>query len=327
MSLKIALRDAAASVLDLVPYRCLAGVRHSYAVVKPGSAKSRSCAAALAVLRYRHIDPHVEVFALPDAPDVRLSRDNSAITRRLFWYGTRGHEKPVLDLWVWLCSRSHGALEIGANVGYFTVFGARALASGVYVAVEPHPVSSGLLRRNVAANGLMNVQVVEAAVVGGGSPREVELDVPAADPDGAPAGAFLVGVPNAPKGVGARLRVQAVGVTEIFQDAGLIKIDAEGSESDILTGLHAQLRSSRPTLVVEVLDTARSLRPLLGTLARDAEYEILAIGSHGLRSVSPEDLLHVALEKEYATRDVMLLPREQRADLSASGVYAASMGT
>jgi FkbM family methyltransferase len=318
MTLKIALRDTAASVLDLVPYRTLAAVRHTYANVKPGSVKGLSCAAALAVLRYRHIDAYMESFALSDAPDVIMSRDNSAITRRLFWYGTRGHEKPVLDLWVSLCRGSRGVLEIGANVGYFTVFGARALASGRYVAVEPHPVSSSLLRRNIGANHLTNVDVIQAAVVGSSPLREVELGVPAADPDGAPAGAYVIGVGDSPEAVRSSLRVPAVPISDLFHDVDLIKIDAEGSECEILTAIQTEFVAARPTLIVEVLHTAQSLRRFLSTLARNADYDISVITGAGLHPISPDGLLHVLLEKQYSSRDVVLMPRERRGALSTS---------
>src|SRR5215212_279937 len=68
MTVKMAVRDAGAWMLDRIPDRYLATVRKHYAETAHDSPAARMSAAALSILRYRHIDPSVAVFALPDAP-------------------------------------------------------------------------------------------------------------------------------------------------------------------------------------------------------------------------------------------------------------------
>jgi FkbM family methyltransferase len=55
-------------------------------------------------------------------------------------------------------------LDIGANIGYHTVHGARAVGpSGRVISIEPARDNARLLRRNVAENGFDNVTVFECA--------------------------------------------------------------------------------------------------------------------------------------------------------------------
>jgi FkbM family methyltransferase len=57
------------------------------------------------------------------------------------------------------------AVDIGANIGYYTLLMARAVGpEGRVIAFEPDAANAELLRRNIAENGYANVIVVEAAV-------------------------------------------------------------------------------------------------------------------------------------------------------------------
>lgn len=56
-------------------------------------------------------------------------------------------------------------LDIGANIGYYTLLAARAVGeSGRVLAFEPSPESFSLLVRNIEINGLSNVTPVQKAV-------------------------------------------------------------------------------------------------------------------------------------------------------------------
>ncbi len=55
-------------------------------------------------------------------------------------------------------------LDIGANIGAFTIVAARLFPDAKVIAVEPEPSNSKLLRKNIALNKLTNVEVIECAV-------------------------------------------------------------------------------------------------------------------------------------------------------------------
>ncbi|HSB57700.1 MAG TPA: FkbM family methyltransferase [Nitrosopumilaceae archaeon] len=56
-------------------------------------------------------------------------------------------------------------LDIGANLGYFTILFSRQVGSeGKVIAFEPNPFSFDLLKKNIKANNLQNVYAIQKAV-------------------------------------------------------------------------------------------------------------------------------------------------------------------
>lgn len=54
--------------------------------------------------------------------------------------------------------------DIGANIGYYTLLGARCVgSSGRVVALEPNPIVAAILRRNIDINSMKNTDVVQGA--------------------------------------------------------------------------------------------------------------------------------------------------------------------
>ena len=56
-------------------------------------------------------------------------------------------------------------INIGANIGYFTLLAAREVGpDGKVFAFEPFPQTVELLKKNIDSNGYKNVQVISMAV-------------------------------------------------------------------------------------------------------------------------------------------------------------------
>jgi hypothetical protein len=126
-----------------------------------------------------------------DMPALSFDPTDSMVIDAVFWTGVCGYEGIVSRVWVDLCRQSRGVLEIGGNVGLFTVLGA-AERPGSYTVVEPVPEVARVLRNNLRRNGLQEaVRLLEGAVVPGGEARPVMLNVPD-EHRGAPVGAHLV---------------------------------------------------------------------------------------------------------------------------------------
>jgi FkbM family methyltransferase len=114
--------------------------------------------------------------------------------------------------------------DLGANVGYASVYFALRYSSACVLAVEPEPSNAALLRRNVAA--IPRIQAIEAAAW----PRPGRLAL--ADPG---KGYWGMRVETAPAG-----DVKAMTMGELLERAGaewvdLVKIDIEGSELELFS--------------------------------------------------------------------------------------------
>lgn len=116
-------------------------------------------------------------------------------------------------------------IDVGANIGLTTIAFARRLRLGHVVCVEPSPENARLLRENLRRNGIAAI-VIEAAV---------------GDRDGT---ASFVRARSANMGRigegGEDVRVVSMGTVLAAVPAavriGLLKIDIEGAEADILRG-------------------------------------------------------------------------------------------
>lgn len=298
--------------LGLLPQRAVGAVRDRYGRSGEPGALLRS---AVAVLRHRTLAPLTD-FALYDNPGVRLVAVDSRLLRLLYWYGQHGYEGAEVDLWRLFCSRARRIVEIGANVGYYTVQGASAGPTADYVAVEAHPDSADILRRNLALNGLHRVEVVQAAALGTADVAEVELALPDLEVYAAPTGAYVSrggeGVPGY-RPAHRTVRVPVVAATQLVAGADLLKLDIEGMEADVLEPVLPTLLKVRPTLFVEVLRQSPRLRAVLVGLLH-ADYLLAVICPAGLTELDEQQLSTADLMTAFGGRDVIALPRE-RSDL------------
>lgn len=135
-------------------------------------------------------------------------------------------------------------IEVGANIGTITLSLARAVGpNGKVFAVEPQKENFALLNRNVEENDLSNVTLCFGAL---GSIGGMDVAVPT-----------LAELPhrnygNVTLGSGSQrapMRRLDDGFGDL--DVAMIKIDAEGSEADIIRGGAALIKRCRPILHVE----------------------------------------------------------------------------
>jgi len=139
--------------------------------------------------------------------------------------------------------------DIGANVGFFTVIGARLSGPrGRVLAFEPVPENVQIIRRNLTLNQLSTVDVHEVAVARTSGTAELLL----ADYAG---GAALASAPPPPDVRGSML-VRTVAVDDLVEDGSpppdVVKIDVEGAEIEVFEGLARTLERYNPVILYEV---------------------------------------------------------------------------
>jgi FkbM family methyltransferase len=281
-------------------------------VLASGAGTSVSARLRRAVLRrlYRGGIPRaVSTFRLVDNPDLEFVAIDSQVLEQLYWSGEQGWEPELLPWWRAFCRQSRSVLELGTNIGYFAVQGGRAAPGVRYLAVEPHPVSAEACRRHLALNGVTSVELVQAAAVADPTVSSVPLLVPA-DQAATPTVAFLSSDTELPadmaRDVGAVLDVPAVDVRRLLDGVDLIKMDVEGQEHVLLAAIRPHLRTTRPTLFVEVLAGTAQLRALLADLCATDGYRCYALSQQGLVELDGGRLATVRLMDEYGCQDVLL---------------------
>lgn len=148
-------------------------------------------------------------------------------------------------------------VDLGANRGFFSVFASRVLGAAHVICVEPEPANLALLEANLAGNDVSATVIAGAATVEGGS-RVVlhQSESPLLHTIVPPGEAAAHGVDDG-RYRGEQLEVDAHAVADVLGKAaavgpiGLLKIDTEGTELDLLAGAPADALEPVRYLVAE----------------------------------------------------------------------------
>jgi len=142
-------------------------------------------------------------------------------------------------------------IDVGANLGYFTALAATLCGpQGKVFAFEPHPKTSKLLSKNIAANKLANVVIVQKAVSDQSSTANLFLATRSDQHS-------MIHEPLELKPEGARvgkpITVDTITLDEFLGDLEigprLLKMDIEGAEPLALRGAE-QLISQNPEMAI-----------------------------------------------------------------------------
>lgn len=188
--------------------------------------------------------------------------------------------EPALQRWLQgRLSDGDVLIDIGANVGAVSIPGARLVgAGGSVVAVEAIPSTAGRLRRNIERNSLTNIRVVEAAV--SDEKGDLELHVPTEYNRGATSVIDSEGsveaftVPAAP--LGDLLTADEIARTRV------VKIDVEGAEPEVLSGLLPLLPDMPADVEIQV-EVSPGRIGVRGHTVKDIFSPLESLGFHAYR--------------------------------------------
>ena len=218
----------------------------------------------------------------------RMALDSSEYMQRRFYYHC--YEAPAVRFFKRWLREGDVVFDVGAHVGFFTLLGARLIgARGQVHAFEPVPSNYQHLQENVALNGYSNVRATRAAV--GDSEGEVSLGL---------RDERLVGSSTCDYTVGAELGSVTAPVTTLDRYVAehaigpvrLVKIDVEGFEPAVLTGLKRTFESAPPAAIMlelnaEMLFEHGSSPTSLLSMLTDHGYELHELGLTGHLKPAP----------------------------------------
>ena len=178
------------------------------------------------------------------------SNAQDCVGRYIYYFGVW---EPNQTAWIRRRLRAgDGVIDVGANVGYYTLLASQLVEAGKIVSIEALPALYGVLQKNLEMNKAKNVRAVNCAAWD----REAQLAIytRASDLPGQttvmPSWAeryqlqTQVQVPAAP--------LAAIVTVEEFRSARIIKIDVEGAEWRVLAGMEPLMRGGRDDLEIMI---------------------------------------------------------------------------
>jgi FkbM family methyltransferase len=148
-------------------------------------------------------------------------------------------------------------VDVGASEGFYSLIASRLVGpQGRVFAFEPSPRERARLQRNIAINNLANVSVFDCALAD--EEGQARFLVAEAEHNGLNTlGAFAYDGVACAEQLSVRVRqldgiLKSSGTTTV----DMIKIDVEGAELRVLKGALDTLKRFRPTILMELLESA-----------------------------------------------------------------------
>jgi FkbM family methyltransferase len=222
---------------------------------------------------------------------------------------TAGYEPEVSAALRRVLGRGATFIDIGANIGWFSLLGASIVGpGGRVVAVEPNPRNVALLRESVRDNGFENIEVLPVAVA-------ERPGVAALETDGSNGRLIPIDGPP-PETMEASFVVATYPLDDLLDSLGtnrvdVMKIDVEGAEPLVLLGATKTISQRRPLLISEfyplALDCSSwgSAADYLAML-RAFGYRLSVIGHDAV--LDDDEILALAKQPEVGHVDLLALP-------------------
>jgi len=150
------------------------------------------------------------------------------------------------------------AIDVGANIGYFTAAMAETVGSGGRVlSFEPVPEIRDSLWRSIELNGFKNVTILDYALGNHEGESDMSVDPRVAGSSSLVSPPLPPAIPPSPDAYRVSVQVRTLdGLLASGEvdapNLKLLKVDAEGSELDVLQGSIELIEAARPHVVFEL---------------------------------------------------------------------------
>lgn len=188
---------------------------------------------------------------------LRFANFNSAFETSVFWTGTLNDEVTSVKIWSELSRHAQRVLDIGANTGFYALVAADVNKDADVIAFEPIDRIFQKLEKNVQLNG-SRVRLEKFGVsdtVGEATIYDLPVD------HHYHASLIREEVEHHEGVHPVTIRTTSVDAymrTHDLSDVDLMKIDVEGHEVSVFSGMKETLSASKPSILLEVKDAERA---------------------------------------------------------------------
>jgi FkbM family methyltransferase len=219
------------------------------------------------------------------------------------WLYTGADFEPhVVSLFLKLINKGNNVLDIGANIGYFSLIASRIVGSiGTVYAFEPTPSTIQKLQKNIQLNNCSNIKVYQKAV--SESNGKAIFKIPSDTIKNSGRASFRDIEENY-----TSVEVETIHLDSILSELEpiqLIKIDIEGAEAMALMGMVQLIERDLPVFIMELSDfylkQLGSSATFILDFFRERNYRVF-INGEGLQELNQNIVL-----KEYQY-DILCIP-------------------
>lgn len=174
------------------------------------------------------------------------TRDMGIVTTMLFIRGS--WERGTTRLFEDIIQKGMVVLDVGANIGYFTLIAAKLVGEeGKVFAFEPEPYNFDLLVRNLKLNGYHNVIPTQKAISDKNGRATLFLDK-------TQWGLHSLSRENVTNSNGNSIEVDVQTLDDFFKDSGdrvdFAKIDVQGAELAVIQGMENIIENNKDLKMV-----------------------------------------------------------------------------
>jgi len=230
---------------------------------------------------------------LPKEIEIKVGNNSRMVINpkeAYYLLGYEEHEPLVSSIIIKSLREGDVFIDIGAYIGYYSLLAREVVGvSGKVIAFEPHPENYKKLVRNIHLNAYTNIVPENIAISDKRERLKLFLGIN-------PSTHSII--ERSPNNVSSDefFEVEAISLDEYLDGRNIvpnvIKMDVEGAELKILSGMKKTIRSYHPTMIIEVHPLhlgKKGVKILLETL-KDHGYRLFKVQEEGLSEGSVNDL-------------------------------------
>ncbi len=214
-------------------------------------------------------------------------------------HGTRSWEADISDKLSYFMADEKYFIDIGANIGYCSMYVAADYPKSKVIAFEPHPFISKELKRNAELNSLFNIDVQLFAL--GNENGEIRFHSnDLNDYNRGLSSTVDEGFSENIVDITVEIkRLDDVIPMEEYHKVGVIKVDTQGNELDVLRGAEKIIQAAKPVIVFEfehkTMRNIEETKAGLNTLLLSNSYKTYKI-IKDFKGVTPYDIASTGSE-------------------------------